>query len=962
MTNEQFQIFAIISGLLVLTLFAVETFICLRLWRQNNETSGRPRPADAYAYPTKKLKLEKSESKENLAQLTALATIVNPLKTLNRELIGCARQTDGTLVAALHLSWPHTLYADMARVDMVTDAVARLCGNTNWPEGTVFQFRYHCGPDPGIPLRKLIAHAKQHETLLPVVNAISFDGVQIIHQQAQAGAFRTERASLWCYLPPQPEAKGRRKLLEIIQTARDTLAVAHPIPMDHKELWQAIYHGHVRRNEHDPFAQIDPPYISPGQAIGAFFETETFELDPFEEQIVWCAQQPIAVVTLTTPPQPALLAGMLGRTLLANPDLNFHHQTVVSLRVLAAETGRRMLDRRIAQMERALTGLKRKSDSPEARRALEDARACREATIGGIDPLLEAEVAVIVFGPIVSTDASNNDRAVARKQTLDRAAAIVAALRRLGGAEATILRKYTLWSRAIRLFAGEEATLWPSLARDLPRALSRPDTRAAIREQASTLAALVPVEGFSPGAQTPHSVFPTTCARLVGIDLFDRERIPSPLGLVIGAPGAGKSVLLARLGVDLLANRPNARVRAVDYGRSLAPLVEAAQASYLKFDPNDPATINIWDSPELDRGQMPSEAQITAVVNDTLLLAKPDPHLLRRAEDLLRLIVTEVYRNALAARRSGYYMEPTLGHLIDLLRTPPINDQQIIECANELRLALEGFRHNPWVDATTAPRFRLNSNAQLEVFELDSVELLPQRLQEALATRVAHRCIVSAQTAATVGPKPQTLVIFDECGHILPKFPAISATIERLARTGRKENVTTLLASQAYEDFTGTPARPNPAGAALAATSGFKLIGRQIGDWSRLAEDARLSEIARAAVERIPSGSGPRQWLFVVGSGDDQWAEVLSVTLSPIQLWTFATNPVEREARRLVHEALGGLISNFEQLLWLAANFPNGISAEQLPLLVAKISRIQLELAAQFQNSSTEAPASYQGN
>jgi type IV secretory pathway VirB4 component len=101
---------------------------------------------------------------------------------------------------------------------------------------------------------------------------------------------------------------------------------------------------------------------------------------------------------------------------------------------------------------------------------------------------------------------------------------------------------------------------------------------------------------------------------LIGLNFFDTARISSPLALVLGEPGSGKSTFMARVINDVLGTLPEARVRAVDFGESLGPHVDVTGGRHLRFNIDDRRTINIWDYPGLGLGEMPDETQIALVV------------------------------------------------------------------------------------------------------------------------------------------------------------------------------------------------------------------------------------------------------------------------------------------------------------------------------------------------------------
>src|SRR5439155_22378367 len=54
-------------------------------------------------------------------------------------------------------------------------------------------------------------------------------------------------------------------------------------------------------------------------------------------------------------------------------------------------------------------------------------------------------------------------------------------------------------------------------------------TGRELAEVSNSVVSLIPTEDSWPGADRPHSLLSTATGRLIGIDLFDRNRVPSPL-------------------------------------------------------------------------------------------------------------------------------------------------------------------------------------------------------------------------------------------------------------------------------------------------------------------------------------------------------------------------------------------------------------------------------------------------
>jgi hypothetical protein len=135
--------------------------------------------------------------------------------------------------------------------------------------------------------------------------------------------------------------------------------------------------------------------------------------------------------------------------------------------------------------------------------------------------------------------------------------------------------------------------------------------------------------------------------------------------------------MMARMINDVLASLPEARVRAVDFGESLAPHVDVMRGRHLRFSIEDTRTINIWDYPGLEHGEMPNETEIALIVIDAMKLArvKPDDNI---AEDILTNVVTEVFKNEVprnGADRPRH--EPTHSHLLAMLETYPFQSQAV---------------------------------------------------------------------------------------------------------------------------------------------------------------------------------------------------------------------------------------------------------------------------------------------
>ncbi len=852
------------------------------------------------------------------------------------------RHANGDYSCAWEAEMEPTMLAHDEVVEARCDNLAGMLAAEK-PAGTVIQFRFSSGPDPGRAILKHFEAKGAGAFTHAAASRLHGSGLDLHGAAAAMGRYRQSVLSVWARVPgkrcgddntgfsafiPRAVEEIRRNGLSGVGASlrRSWAATADdgvvrrlladeieerekaekvfqlierecPLRMRRlkgEKLWEAVYLGHRQDARSVP--------ILPG-AFG--FDVRRYlcaETISIEGNYVMHGLRPAAMVSMFTPPQPFVTADAL-RALVFKASLNFRHTIVVEFVYPDQRKAAKHLDRRIRQVRRTtIRGDGRVRQSPEARAALADLETVRDHITGSREALIEARFYVIVYAPPVRAFADQRESL----EFLDRACEqVITALRQIPGVEAAREEPESLHALYHKVLVGE--------------ADSTPTGRE-ITEVAGSLAALIPTESTWEGAKRPHMICSTPTGRLIGIDLFDRAANPSPLAIAIGASGSGKSVFVASLVNSVLATLPEARVKAIDFGESFGPHVDALGGRHLRFNVFDPRAINTWDYEGLERGAPPDEIQIALVVLEMMLLArvKADDSV---AEDILTTLVTEVYRNEAPRNRSGGpKREPTLSNLLALLESYPFENQLVRDRAATLALALEKYRGHPWIDAPTHPDFAEDS--PYDVYELDSLDNFPQDIREAIAGRVASRVVRSIGRPKEDGTLTPTLLAFDEVWKIRDKYPRILDVIRRGARQGRKENVVTLLATQAYEDFEALYD--------VTKNAGVKIVGKQIGDYSKLVADAGLSENAAAAIIAIRNVAGEyAQYVIAIGSGSDQVCERIQVDLSPAELWTFTTNPNERNARARV-SALRPDWSLAEVIEWLAAVYPRGLAAAGL--------------------------------
>lgn len=890
-----------------------------------------------------------------------------PTGTLRRTSIhginerGWLRHTDGSYTRAFRVEMPATLYADDVEVDRIYNDFARTLQSVR-VAGVVLQLRHDVWADRGRAIRDhLAAQAPARDLFMParMLHTVGLTGTE---SSASDGAYRDDSLTLWVRVPTRHRSdpsrsrfariirfflyfinqvckRGARDLLASFNVSRgrsslETLEVKRALaaeremcdqaaqifsiieqmsplrllPLAPEQLWRETFLAH-RLNERG------------APTLGSAENTDLRQLLCGEEisgdgQFLLHGDTPVALVSLFRPPTPVISSGML-RVMTANPNLVFRHTTVIEYITLDQERAKSGLKDRHKDLSRAQTAVSRKSptpldDDPDAQAAHGDIKNLRSEIAGGRESLIEARVYAVVYGEPA------RNRAELRRSTSaldERCRRLVAALGRLPGADAARESAQGLRAMYPQCIAGE---------------LSARATGREFTETARSLARLAPLESVWRGSKHPHTLVTTPSNHLIGFNLFDSTEVTSPLGLLLASSRGGKSVLLSEIITNALATMKKLRVRVVDYGNSQEPLVAALGGRHLKFDPTERATINIWDYDGLQDGAPPSELQKWYVVQDALQLARVDAKesgglYARFAEDILTLMVREVYANEVPRNGQGKPKhEPCHEHLLEMLATYEFDDAEADAVRTQLRIALETFRGDPFIDAQTSPQFAIES--PLDVYEMKSLENFSDRVRQSLAFRIVARVIQSEGHREPDGTRTKMLLAFDEMWEYTRSYPKIVAAIDRYARTGGKEGVLTLLATQAFKDITGTPESPNPIGHSLMSNVGVKFIGAQSGDYADMAKKFKFTDAVVDAIDSIKNQPGHySEFVGIWGAGSHQQAQKFRVVLnSSLKLWTYTSNPDERNARRRV-QFLRPEWHPVQVHLWLAEHYPNGL-------------------------------------
>src|SRR5947207_5302775 len=859
------------------------------------------------------------------------------------------RHKDGALTVAYHVEMPATMFADDSMVDAQYDDLARMLAFDK-PAGTLMQFRYATIPDPGFSIINVISSRPEHGTHM-LASLLQASNLEFLESSARSVPYRRSILTVWVRVPPKRRANSTmsaatdfnsalrdeiktngfaqalKRLPTIYARTSDDSVIRKTLEdekrnysyaqgvwrqienssplrlrrLTRQEIWEAVFFGNCQ-NASSP-AQL-PARV--GRDLRDYLCSETIE---GELNYLMHGHYPVAIVSMFTPPNEFVTADAM-RGLIGRRDFNTRHTIVTEYLFPEQRKETKRLDRRIKQVKRTFT----RRDNPEGAAALRSLRAVRDEVAGARESLLPTRFYVILYG-----DRARNlvDLRKSVEQLDEQCEKVVSAIRQIPGANAEREEPEALRALYPSAIVGE---LSPKL------------TGRELTEISNSVAALTPTEDAWPGASRPHSLLATVTGRLIGIDLFDRNQIPSPLIQIIAAPRGGKSILMAQFACDILASLRDASVNAIDIGETLLPLVTVLGGRYIRPQPDEVRAINIWSYEGLRDGEQPDDIQKALVVGDLKMLARVGDED-KTAEDIISAVVSQVYENIVSQNGPGRPLfEPTLSHFIAQLKTYPFDSLMVRDRRETLVLTLSNYVGHPWLDAPTHPDYE--NRSAFDVFELGSLKDFPHDIKLSLAYRIAAhvaRCIERRRGDGTRAP---TANLFDEMWEIKEEYPFIFKVLQHAGRKGPKENSITILATHAFEDIEDV--------ASLSKTGNVLFIGKQLGDYSKIVAHAKLSANGAEAIAHLKTAPGRfSQFVMVIGTSPDQVVEIVQDELIQLMLWTLTTNADERNARSRVL-AQHPNWSDMQIHAWLAEHYPRGLTA----LGVREIDETLLEAAA----------------
>src|SRR5262249_49648909 len=161
----------------------------------------------------------------------------------------------------------------------------------------------------------------------------------------------------------------------------------------------------------------------------------------------------------------------------------------------------------------------------------------------------------------------------------------------------------------------------------------------------------------------------------------------------------------------------------------------------------------------------------------------------------------------------------------------PDKHEELKAHAARIASRLRKYVGNKWLDAPTHEDFKRDTRC--DVYELASLDGFDPDVSRARADTVGARVLRANGRGRSDGVKVPSIQAFVECWKIVTDYPDLLKVIRQGGRTGRRDNVVTLLDTHHYDELKDIQD--------IAATAGLKFIGPQNKNFDSLIRAAQLN-------------------------------------------------------------------------------------------------------------------------
>lgn len=293
------------------------------------------------------------------------------------------------------------------------------------------------------------------------------------------------------------------------------------------------------------------------------------------------------------------------------------------------------------------------------------------------------------------------------------------------------------------------------------------------------------------------------------------------------------------------------------------------------------------------------------------------------------MFVKRVYENTVPRNRPDVHRtyEPRLSDFIGVLENFAIEREPEIQKAwTDLKLTLQQWRGNPWLDAPTSPI--LKESSRFCVYDLDTLKEFPDQVKDVLAFRTAAM-VLNSDLMKTGGNFVHTLKVFDEMHNHTREYPMMADAIDIAARQDRKKMGAMLLASHSFKDIRAMRGATTNAAIKIAGKQNSTNLLDDRGEkteFKALVDDMDLTPLAVEEIKQIRGGGKAfREFLIKIESGGGGEIGFVRNDSSPLDYWCLTTTPEEVNARRRTFELVEHILGTDQTFNYLAQKYPFGL-------------------------------------
>ena len=323
----------------------------------------------------------------------------------------------------------------------------------------------------------------------------------------------------------------------------------------------------------------------------------------------------------------------------------------------------------------------------------------------------------------------------------------------------------------------------------------------------SNLSDMLPLYGSVKGTSTPAQVYLNRRGELINWDFFDSNT--NPHAIIIGASGAGKSFFVNDF---ILQNaRLDSHFFVLDKGDSYRKLCQILGGRYIRFELNDPVTIN----PFLKEPDAEHLAFLVTVLSEMCSGGDERERLFREQEGVLQKAILAAYEE-----RKNKDEEVVLSDVADKLKSHACNRKLGLGESIGLKLAL---KLTPFTREGSYGRFfdgknQFKMDTKFTVFELGNLSAHSD-LQLVVLLNIMY-FITNFVSSAEMKPKRKFLLI-DEAWSLL-RLKNTAEFITNSFKTYRKYRCSAVAITQEITDLVG-----GDCGIAIQANAANKVFLKQ---------------------------------------------------------------------------------------------------------------------------------------